>query len=279
MMFAVVLVVLTLLDATQGSGSDPMALKELLMRAMNNGDANGVARILNDHPDMANLRDAYSVSLLHVAAGTGDSAMVDAVLKSGADVNIALDSRGGHREGETPLHFAVVENANYALRRLLEAEGVDVNAENAGGLTPLHIAAGVGHVAPMRVLLDSGADVLRKASNKYESLPIHLAAASSLAQAADLLLLHGSPFDVPNALGVYPIHAAALAGSPETVRVLLEAGADPSVLNRDGKTAFEVAEALALGGDADVAAALDELRSMLISDAKLGDDPHARSEL
>ena len=47
---------------------------------------------------------------------------------------------------------------------------------------------------------------------------------------------------------VYPIHVAADVGDDETLRMLLEEGADPEEGNGEGKTAIEIAQEANVNG-------------------------------
>jgi hypothetical protein len=71
--------------------------------------------------------------------------------------------------------------------------------------------------------------------------PLHLAAAFGSPEAVRWLLDHGAPVDVVsnNAQRNHPLHAAlALGRNPDTIRMLLEAGADPNARQAGGYTAI-----------------------------------------
>ena len=67
-----------------------------------------------------------------------------------------------------------------------------------------------------------------------------MAAGNGHAETAKFLLLRGAAH-LGNVNGSTPLHWAALNGHLETVRVLVEGGADVRAQNEDGKTAFYVA--------------------------------------
>lgn len=96
-------------------------------------------------------------SLLHYASGSGCLEIVTVLLQQGVDPN-ALD-RGGH----TPLYAVAnecgMESGPHVARALIAA-GADVNAH--GGVTratALHMAARRGHVAIALVLIEAGASL------------------------------------------------------------------------------------------------------------------------
>jgi len=82
-----------------------------------------------------------------------------------------------------------------ALQQLMN-QGADVNAKDAGENTALHLATKHGHKNIMHLLIAHGADV--NAQNDYLSTPLHLTERNM-----------------------------------ESIRILLEAGADPNMTDKD----------------------------------------------
>ncbi len=85
-------------------------------------------------------------------AQLGDVDRVTLLLKVGADVE-ARDA-----DGYRPLHIASTNGRGSVVRQLLE-RGADVRATTTDGWTPLHVASQEGHQSVVRLLLDRGADV------------------------------------------------------------------------------------------------------------------------
>jgi hypothetical protein len=83
-----------------------------------------------------------------IAAWTGNLPAVKALVEKGAEVN---------RPGFTPLHYAA-GNGNLDLIRYLLEESAYIDAESPNRTTPLMMAAWLGHIHAVKLLLDEGAD-------------------------------------------------------------------------------------------------------------------------
>jgi ankyrin repeat protein len=90
---------------------------------------------------------------LQLAAFFGGPAAAALLLERGADPSAVADNPMRIQ----PLHAAVSGRHHDIAARLIAA-GVDVNARQQGGYTPLLAAAGNGDAALVRALLDAGAD-------------------------------------------------------------------------------------------------------------------------
>jgi len=257
--------------------SSSASKREELMKAVDTGNVQLVESILKSDKSLVNTQDGYSLAILHVAAGSGNLPLLEVLIAANASLDIKLDHRGKHREGETPLHFAATEDRFEAIAKLVAA-GATVGIETIAGYTPLHVASGLNHVRSMQVLLANGANLRRKATNKYGSFPIHLAATSgpNSAEAVKLILsLVPEHADVSNDMEDYPLHGACLVGGTVAVVELLKSGAKSDRLNRRGKTPLQAAEDLAMTGDQgteELVAALPLLQALLQGTTTGGDD-------
>jgi hypothetical protein len=89
---------------------------------------------------------------LHEAALSGDVADVRRLVAAGADLEEQYDV-----DGWRPLHVAAAMGMLEVVTVLVEL-GADKEAKEANGWRPLHMAAGNGHVETMTVLVQLGAN-------------------------------------------------------------------------------------------------------------------------
>ena len=215
---------------------------------------------LNDVPVGAYKFTVVGKPSLALAAGNGDSAMVDQLVKAGSNVNEAdkdgltplmcaaraadansvklLLAAGANvnakaADGDTALTmagFSWKDNAEVA-SLLLEA-GADVNAQGRNGDTALSMSAIFGKSETVSLLLQHGADPNKPDTDR----PLHAIAswmdAKSCAAMAELLLAHGADPDAKDVQGRSAMFAALDHERPELVSVLIEHGAD---VNATGK--------------------------------------------
>lgn len=162
------------------------------------------------------------------AAMNRDLDTVHALIREGADP----DSRGQY---DTPaLHWLVRIDEVDSVRRLLEADA-DPDSRTGHGVTALSLAIGNGSPAMVKLLLDAGADA-NALETTGETLLMSAAAVGVTATVATLLE-HGASVDTRDA--TYDQTALMLAsreGHADTVKLLLDNGADPNAATAIGET-------------------------------------------
>jgi ankyrin repeat protein len=152
---------------------------------------------------------------LHVAAAVGNIEAVKQHLADGADVN-AKDANG-----EIPLHIAATKE----IAELLIANSAIISAKDHLGRTPLHWTALTGRREIVELLIAEGADV--NAKNKYgRTTPLHFAASGGNKEIAELLIANGADVNAKDKWGGTPLHEAANLGHKEIVELLIAEGAD-----------------------------------------------------
>ncbi|KAM3261143.1 hypothetical protein ACQJBY_052043 [Aegilops geniculata] len=126
-------------------------------------------------------------------------------------------------EGNRALHLAAGAGRLEVCRYLVEDLRLDVNQLNFKGETPLFCSAHSGRAAAATYLLDHGAD---PSAGKGRS-PVHGAAARGHCEMLEMLLSRGADVDMDSVQGT-PLHAALLYRQDGTMKILLEHHADPN---------------------------------------------------
>ena len=145
-----------------------------------------------------------------------------------ADVHVATSLK------MTPLHYAALYGSPAAVDLLLRA-GLDVNAEDSTGSTPLIYGAYDERKA--RLLVEAHANA--NAANHLGQTPLLIASsANGNDGTVKYLIAHGAKVDTANTFGITPVIAAGGFGGDETVRVLLEHGANVQAKDKADYTAL-----------------------------------------
>ncbi|MEI9811481.1 MAG: ankyrin repeat domain-containing protein [Acidobacteriota bacterium] len=196
-----------------------------------------------------NARSVLGRTALQTASATdGAGDVVRQLLVKGADTKVHDELKGNPKlmtgGGSAPV---IVEAAKardgHALRLLLSAPDVDVNAKDANGGTALTEALVQGNRENVRRLLAAGASVNQSVSYGRFT-PLILAAMRGDALEIALMIDAGADVNAPDAAGNTPLMWAAYAadsGPSVAVDYLLRAGADVSAANRKGETALTMA--------------------------------------
>ncbi|KAM7211429.1 ankyrin-3 [Rhypophila decipiens] len=149
------------------------------------------------------LPDTDNCNAMHwVALFGNDPALVDVLTDAGADIN-ARDTNDA-----TPLHYLLLrrEVPNDMLAAFIR-KGADRNAEDKGSSRPLQMAAVWGDIDALRTILAPGVEEI----------------------------------DDPDSSGDTALYQATYGGHAETVRLLLESGANPKIQNKLGRAALHEA--------------------------------------
>jgi ankyrin repeat protein len=149
------------------------------------------------------------------AAEQRNQALVRELLAQGADVNAA------QADGMTALHWAVYNN-DAETAGLLVRSRVNVNATNRYGVPPLSLACTNGNATLVRLLLDAGADA--NASLPGGETMLMTAARVGNLEAVKALLARGANPNAQEQRDQTALMWAAAEGHATVVRALIEAG-------------------------------------------------------
>lgn len=229
-------------DATEADGTTA------LHWAARSGDEELVTALLEAGAD-PNVSNRYGMTPQHLAAENGDAEALRALIEAGADPNATLP------EGETVLHTAARTGSADAVRVLLE-HGAHIDArESWYGETPLMWAAAENHAQAVDALIEHGADAdarsapktweRRRLSQSLLSLgewtPLFYAARENALDAGRALVANGADLDVADPDGATALVIAIINAHYEFAEFLIEAGADPNIVDSSGMGALYAA--------------------------------------
>ncbi|MEM4368443.1 MAG: ankyrin repeat domain-containing protein, partial [Candidatus Anstonellales archaeon] len=142
--------------------------------------------------------------------------------------------------GNTPLHHAVKNNNEEAVKALIEF-GAIVTHPNKYGIMPIHYAAQYSSPNILKLLIKEKPSLVKAETTKLET-PLHFAVFNNKLDNVEILIRSGANVNKPNKYFNGPLHIAALHGHIEMAKLLLMYGADPFLKNKKGHTFLEVAE-------------------------------------
>jgi ankyrin len=161
----------------------------------------------------------YGVRPLWIAASNGNPEVVKLLLEAGADANTSV-------AGETAVMTAARAGNADALRLLIE-HGGNPNARDTRGQTALMWAAARNNGAAIWLLVEAGADIAVRTNNPVEG-----------GRGEQM-----GVFNSPPPTGFTALIFAVRAGSIESARALIDAGASIDDVLSDGESALVVATA------------------------------------
>ncbi|MCC6888984.1 MAG: ankyrin repeat domain-containing protein [Hyphomicrobiales bacterium] len=180
-------------------------------------------------------RDLRIYAGLHAAAAQGDVAEIERLIVAGERPDIQ------DANSRTPLHVAVFRKQHAAVRTLLRL-GANPNALDAQRYDIVTIAALQNDIETLTIALEGGASA-GNITGPYDGTALIAAAHLGHVEAVRLLIAHKAPLNHVNQLGLTALLQAVVLGngSPNhvaAVELLVRAGADPEITDRQGATAL-----------------------------------------
>jgi uncharacterized protein len=164
------------------------------------------------------------------AAERGDTAGIERLIASGAPIDQASAS------GQTPLLLAV-QNGHLAVATRLIDAGANVNAQAANQDTPWLLAGALGRTAMLRHMLPKGPDF--RIRNRFGGNALIPACERAHVDTVAFLVTTSIDVNHVNNLGWTCLLEIVILGDGgprhvEVTKLVLAAGADPNIADRDG---------------------------------------------
>lgn len=159
-----------------------------------------------------------------------DVKTVQTLLQRGFDPNTVNPS------GVSGLMLAVREPSLKVAELLVGWPKVKVEVRNDKDESVLMLAALKGYLPLVKKLVERDADV-----NKPGWTPLHYASSTGQLAVMEFLLEQSAYIDAESPNGTTPLMMAAMYGSPEGVKLLIQAGADLNLKNQLGMSAHDFA--------------------------------------
>ncbi|XP_068178222.1 caskin-1 isoform X2 [Antennarius striatus] len=121
-------------------------------------------------------------------------------------------------DGLSPLHHAALSGNKELISLLLEAQAA-VDIKDNKGMRPLHYAAWQGKTEPMKMLLKSGSSV--NGQSDEGQIPLHLSSQHGHYDGSEMLLQHQSNPCISDSAGKTPLDLACEFGRVAVVQLLL----------------------------------------------------------
>lgn len=158
--------------------------------------------------------------------------------------NVFQRCRGAypHAHWSSRAFFYALGKQDYRLLAFLtHCRFLDINQQRRG-LTPLFYAVKHKDISAVRILVQGGADVMRR-NGDHPPPPFFYAVTYRRHDVAEYFAKHAT-YDIESRLsnGDTLLHRAVYSINPRAVELLLEMGANPNARGRYGKTCLELAE-------------------------------------
>ncbi|XP_067653191.1 ankyrin-1-like [Haliotis asinina] len=173
------------------------------------------------------------VTPVMLAAGTGEREIFDILVKRGADLSVT------NANNRNILHWACVGGNDKLVNFILMQNNVDINGRNIKGMTPVMLAAYYGKREVFDILVRKRVH-LSEVGNDGKNILHLVCEGKNVEIVKHILRLH--IVDINCRFNeMTPLMLAVKYHTRNVLQLLLESGADPSLVNRDGDNVLHLA--------------------------------------
>ena len=205
-----------------------------------------VEEIINRGADV-NYQNASGQTALHYAARRENLSISHQLIEAGADYNMTTNNNGTFNN--TPLHYAASSGNSELVGYLGSLPNINKNHINAVGNTPYddavtHMTQYTCHGNRRIISQMTRTGFLSREEVEMQQQLINAVRKGDIRQVqTQIKNLQDAHLDLNGAdeFGFTALHYAAISNNPDVTKALLEAGANPNIQNKDGKTASDLA--------------------------------------
>lgn len=141
-------------------------------------------------------------------------------------------------QNERALIHCAVSNGHLEIVKILINAGADLEVKDRNDATALHYAVRFGFIDIVEYLLEQGASI--QSQSMYGDTPLHNAVGvAEYINIVKVLIDAGSDVNALDYHGNTPLYYALYHKNTEAMELLLNAGANPFLLNRNQETIFD----------------------------------------
>jgi ankyrin repeat protein len=199
-----------------------------------------ILSLLSLDSDLINQGDAENATPLHYACAVGSLDTIISLIQHGANINAT------NFHDETPLLWALLESdikKRHGKITYLIKNGANINKANVEGETIAHQA----FRDPILTLHLLQHDANPNAKNIFDWTPLHYAMLfEDSIESAKHLIDYNANINSLDDEGFTPLHLAAKHNNIDAIKLLISSGADLTIQNKYGQTAYDLACSLEL---------------------------------
>jgi len=225
-------------------------MSQQFLKHIQRGATAEVADAVAADPSLITWRDAQGVSALMWSVYSGQTVIRNFLLVQIANAGLPLDLFEAAAIGDPPEIIAAIEATPESVPQpLVQLAQLDpatpsdpMQSFSADGWTALHLAAAFGTPEAVQLLLSKGAKVDAVSNNPQSNQPLHAALALSRnPETIQLLLQAGADPNARQTAGFTALFSVAAANRRDLAEILIAAGADPALTNTFGQSAASYA--------------------------------------
>uniref|UniRef100_A0A8C0V8T8 Ankyrin repeat and death domain containing 1B n=1 Tax=Cyanistes caeruleus TaxID=156563 RepID=A0A8C0V8T8_CYACU len=180
------------------------------------------------------MADQHGLTVIHLAAWTGNLDIMRKLVKAGAD------QKAKNEEGMNVLHFAAQSNSIKIVDYFLQDLHLnDLNKPDGKGKKPFLLACEKGHIDMIKNLI--ALKLFTSEKDQEGNTALHLAAKNGHSEVVEILLEQWEEINDLNQNGETPFYLAVEGGHEKYAELLLEAWSDINVSTQNNSSALQIA--------------------------------------